>query len=472
MNLSEIEQKIYLSKTLEDKILLSSVYAQIATGGKDKIYDAINFEKKLIENVRNSFLQKLDVSSVKSENVLHVMSEGSLIGGHTRLCERLAVMGNIKSDLLITRKTDQKLLDRFQSIFNHVELSFCEGVELNIRKQIEILSRYNKIVLHHHPDDIALVIALGVLKSIEETVNIFYVNHADHVFSFGKSIPDVMFHISFRGIEIDSMIQDSAYKSTFLGIPLSISTVPSTNQKFNKFIMAGSSFKMKPSLLGSAPKLVDYLLSTFKSHTFTIVGVRKFDYWWWWKKIKYIKRLTLLPPLPYDKYITKVKQADICVDTIPMTGGTAFVEMYLLGLTPVGINSGVFGYSPIDQVKVDFVTEINFDKLQINHEKLFTQLNEVHALSYVEKRYLDALNGQLHPIPVYLTKKKNNLNAFVRKGKQDISFSEVCNIFSIQSLSFRQKLNLLFRNFKISIFLLKSNFTIAIRDKFILYIKG
>ena len=451
MNLSEIENQIYLSKTLEDKILLSSVYAQIVTGGKDKVYDAIKFEKKLIENIRNSFLLNLDVSGAKSENILHVLSEGYLMGGHTRLCERLAVMGNIKSDLLITRKTDQKLLDRFQSFFNHIELSFCEDVESSIRKQIEILSGYNKVVLHHHPDDIGLVISLGVLKAIDKKIKIFYVNHADHIFSFGKSLPDIMFHVSSYGIEINKKVVDSKYENTFLGIPLLIQNRPEPKNNIKRFVMAGTSYKMKPTIYGSAPKLVNYLLSKYYDYNFTVIGVNKYDYWWWWIKLRYRKRATFFPLLNFNEYLLEVNKANICVDTLPITGGTAFVEMYLSGLTPIGLSTGIGGYSPVDQVKCNLADEISLNDESINFEKLNEQIIEIHNPTSVEKRYLGAFEGRLHNIPTFM-KRNNNYDSFVRSKKLVLGFSNLNNILCIRSLTFLQKMKLLTKHYRLSPF--------------------
>ena len=225
--------------------------------------------------------------------------------------------------------------------------------------------------------------------------------------------------------------------------------------------MAGSSFKMRPTIAGSSPKIVDYILTNVSSSSFTIIGTERFDYWWWWLKLKYGRRLQFYKSMSYDQYLDQINNSDTCVDTSPVIGGTAFVEMYLLGLNPIGVNSGICGYSPIDQVKCGEVVQLNFENSDVNYKKIFFEIQNVHSLLSVEARYLAALEGRYTELPESLTINRNNLDILVREGRPYIGYTEIKNIFRISVLTFRQKLSLVFCNFNLNIvngfmFLLKS----------------
>jgi hypothetical protein len=447
MIIKEIEKSVHLAESLKDKVAISVLYAQVVTGGKDKVYDAINLEKQLI--LDSSYLvSNYVLSDCDSGRILHVISEGYLSGGHTRLCERLAAMGETPSDLLVTRHVDDVVMHRLEKYFSEIFITYCHDVEKNVFNQLKVLARYSKVILHIHPDDILLVISLGLLKLIKKNIQVYFVNHADHLFSYGKSLPDVMFQISNRGYQVDSTIRNSSYNNSFLGIPISNTSEPNFKRKANRFLMAGSSYKMKPNSDFSAPQLVKYILNKNHNSTFTVIGAGKSDYWWWFLKLKFKSRFLIYGELGYNDYINVVKNSDVCIDTLPITGGTAFVEMYMLGLNPIGLNTGVSGYTPLDIIKVNSVSEVMYEELVLSSHDLYSEIQNVHSIKAVENRYTDALNGCFHNIPISLKVSQNNMDLFVRSKKQDLSGVTLKHLLSIQSLTNYQKLTLFITHFK------------------------
>ena len=205
MNINDIKSEIEESYNINKIVNLSFLYAALASSGKDNIYSAIELENKIVSKYK-TLLSNVDVIENLNSNTLHVMSEVYSSGGHTRLCERLAMMDFELPDLLITRNSNKAAVNRITNYFDKVFITELVSIEDRIIFFMRTISKYKRIVMHIHPDDIEFVIALGVMKYQKSSeLDIYFVNHSDHVFSFGKSLPKVIFQISSRGYDIQKM---------------------------------------------------------------------------------------------------------------------------------------------------------------------------------------------------------------------------------------------------------------------------
>ena len=416
---------IYSTRSLEDKLKLSEYW-----GGLNSIFDMGLYEASVLEShlaecvARDSAISSQSLVNASKKNTLHIISEPYLTGGHTRLCERLSSMEKVVPDLLITRSKVQNLAAE-QRIVGYFGKSYKfnsnDSMLQRIVGYIAILSNYRKLVMHIHQDDICIVVTIALIKKYH-SIKVFFVNHADHCFCFGDSIVDVKLQISSRGYLVDKLRGNANYVSSFIGIPVAIpEQAPIYQHDCKIFVMAGFSWKMKPNKYGSSPKIVEHILKNKPDSSFIIIGPNlTTDYWWWKLYFKYKKRLSIHRALPYEQYLDAIRTADACVDTCPVIGGTAFVEMALQGLKPFGVSSGIGGYTPLDIVKSKAVDKV---LLQPEIVGLYDKIVCFHSEDHVKSRLLSALSGQCSDFPGEFDVNLNNLMLFNKMKKVPMTLS-------------------------------------------------
>ena len=331
---------------------------------------------------------------------LFIATELYLNGGHSRLMERLASFLDNKSMLLLTRVPLDNVLSREKEFFSEVYYDVGESTS-SIDKIISILGRvlkYNVVILNIHPEDIYAVVACGIAKRINDKMKIYFINHADHLFSYGSEISDVWYEISAYGRFVDIKRKITA-KKCFLGIPIkNADEIESFGCRFNDgdlIISAGSNVKYKPRGSVSIIKLVHLLLDTYKKSKMQVIGVQPFrDYWWWLSKLKYGKRLKLSKLLSYPEYLKATQTAKLYVDSHPMPGGTAFTEQYLQGRLCAGLDSMFKGYTPAEMLKVgkesqliDYIENID----NVDFDSIRSMICHVHGFTNVKNRFISSI---------------------------------------------------------------------------------
>lgn len=448
MDLQNILSLALSSTSLNQKLLLARLYAALVTGHPAGIYDAISFERKLLQDF-TPLISELCLAHGEIENeILHIVSEPYTTGGHTRLCEKLALMNSEGANLLITKSADIQVIKRLRRFFKSIDYALNNDELLRIKEIFHYVIKYKKVVLHLHPDDIVTVIAVGLAKTKLKELKVYFVNHADHLFSFGKSITDVMLQISYRGYEVDNLVLDKPYVNSFLGIPVHVNAKPIMKPLIRDIVIAGASFKMKPTAKLSIQKELFKFLSENRLVTLKVIGCNYSDFWWWKLKLYYPKRVTLYNSLPYEKYLEVIKSCDTCIDTAPVTGGTAFVEMFLNNLRPIGLLSGIYGYTPLDKLRLKGLKDIDIYKSSISDE-VWDDISRVHDIKSVKKRYLDALKGKYHPVDQSLTTLNNDMQLFHSGSKVRLSYSNYIDIKNLTFLSNLDKMKMVFKNFNI-----------------------
>lgn len=399
----DFESAIAAEPDLNQALELARLYGNILWFADVGIYDAPSIEKSLIDRCAQFYQNYPVVISEDKKLFLHVISEPFMTGGHTRLMEKLAAMHEKPVDLLISRSASQRAEEYVAKFFSNT-LKITSGQPLDIIVElVNTLSSYSKIVLHIHPDDILTVVACGVVKRLQHK-EIFFVNHADHVFSYGTSIADYYFELSSYGKRLDSLKSISGRKS-FLGIPIKISQEKKADLDFNPvktqellFISAGSDIKYKPQKKYNIFKLVSRILNDYPSSGFLIIGSNiKSSFWWWPLKAKYGRRLEVRAHLDFEEYNKLVQKADFYVDSHPIPGGTAFAEQFVGGRRCVGLISPIQGYSPADKLKRHNIEEVLHSIAEYKHSNaVFEAIVEINSFESVKKRYLKCvMEGQV-----------------------------------------------------------------------------
>lgn len=388
--LSSIRDLILTQKDINKSIELAEVYGAVLWAVDKGVYDEPELEDILTARCM-SVVQKGD-AHLPLKDCIHLISEPYLIGGHTRLMEQLSTMHSEKPDLLITRQSDERAIERTRIFFN--ECTFVKpGTPLKkIAEIIEYLKSYKRVVLHIHPDDMVTVIACNILKTITGA-KVFFVNHADHVFTYGSTVADVYFEISTFGQQRDMKKNISGMKS-FLGIPLSSNWVPKKHRLPERddvlnFFSAASPFKFKPVKNYDSRPTIHRVLSEFKNATFWIVGANPYtNVWWWSLKIRYWRRFKILSSVPYESYLKLLEKADFYVDSYPAPGGTAFAEQLVSGRRCVGLSAPIQGYSPADNLKSKSLDDLITSIFQCdNEESVIESVYAVNGYDAVKARY-------------------------------------------------------------------------------------
>lgn len=463
--MADLESRIISESDVNKALEISAQYGNLLWFADVGIYDAPGIESELIDRcfevVNHEVFEHLDGCA----SVAHVISEPLLTGGHTRLMEKLAGMHEHPVDLIISRCASPRAELRVKSFFSKMSKVSADRPLDIVIQLVKLFFSYEKIVLHIHPDDICTVVACGVAKRLFGT-EVFFVNHADHVFSYGTSVADYYFEISSYGGKLD-LAKTIHGKKSFLGIPVKSSVasqnldlVPDINQSL-LFVSAGSDIKYKPNKGKDIFALVSRILDVYTSSRFLIIGTNlKTAFWWWPLKIKYRGRLEIRAHLEFDDYNKAVARADYYVDSHPIPGGTAFAEQYLNGQRCVGLVSPIQGYSPADKLKRQTVDEVLSSINEYLHsDSIFTEIQSVNGVENVKQRYLACLfKGQTTENLLDISNSWTGDVSFFMKDKPrsniDVSVSSFMSLYHLgggfalrlfRHLTFFKKIKLLFK---------------------------
>lgn len=383
-----------LESDIQDALVLAQVYGGLLWAIDVDVYEAADLERHLVAQCLGR-VQIPDIPKTR-DLYLHVVSEPYHHGGHTRLMERLAGMHEEPVDLLVSRQVETSVHERLSDYFRCIEVAQGEQALERLQSIVDVLVRYEKVVLHLHPDDIVTIVACGLIKrALGKRFTVFFVNHADHAFNFSASVADYYFELSSYGHQIDKKRGLSARKC-FLGIPigngLQGTLKPVEGKQGIKVFSAASAIKFKPSGGLDIRPSVRALLSKFPDAQLWVVGANPLTNTWWWPiKLRYPRRFFMMRHMPYAEYMSLVEQADFYMDSYPLPGGTAFAEQVLKGQRCIGLIGPMPGYTPAERLKVETVDQL-LDTVEHPRDAVFdevvSQIIESNGEQAVRARYL------------------------------------------------------------------------------------
>lgn len=408
-----IEFKIYNISDIQEKYILAKWLGRFLTVNNCEIYQLNEIElhlAKLTKQVLNlpKKLQK------KRQNTLHIASEIYVYGGHTRLIKSLAnVTGSDKSDLLITRNTKFEKLPRdiVEEIKNIFIIDDLLSINVVLQTVKNILS-YRKIILHIHPDDIETSVALIIAKELDSSIDIYFLNHSDHTFSFGMQSADIVLEISGYGWDLRKSrgIED---KSSFLGLPIS-SRMVEVKAQSGLIVSGGSGFKFKPLGGHSLKNLFFKILAKNHKYRIILIGPSYLtDLWILFVKLRHPLRFRVISRMDYADYIRILNKTSLYIDSYPVTGGTAFTEALINGLPVLGLSGGPNGYGLADCIRVssedDFIKKLvsilEADETEIKKQALIREYaKNYHSSDDLLSRYQSIVNFKkiIQPHPLLL----------------------------------------------------------------------
>lgn len=406
--MDDLRSRIFKERDLNRLLRLASFYGQMRWQNNDGVYSDPELETYVIHAVlEKANLNLSDRNSQGEESVL-IASELYDGGGHSRVVENwlLSEADFRDHSLVVSHGLTPKIIQSLQR--DRIPFHICcgNGIRL-IQEIISWCSNAKRIILHIHPDDIYSSVAAAFLSSKGKEV--FFYNHADHVFSYGMIVSDVICEISSYGVEINRKFGRVLKSSTFLGIPIAHkSAYKARNANQLKMILSsGSAYKFCPSST-SFCNFIDSMLSSRDDVEIVLIGPNGKEVWWEDIKKRWKKKVVFYGEIPHDQYSSVVEQADVYMDSIPVTGGTAFPEALIRGLFVSGINNSIQGYSPVDKLRVDSISELvvrvseilDLDSCQIKKQKNVREVtSKFHSIEAFHSRLRGMYEGKYDTCP-------------------------------------------------------------------------
>lgn len=392
LRLDDLSQALWLAEIVGETLSKNTLSTFSSPEIEDHVFSLF---------IKNKSLSSVENNSQDVDKVAFIITEPYNTGGHTRLMERLSGYLNCPVDLVITRNVSSGVYQRLSPHFENIYLCPEKSVVNRLLSIFEVIKNYTRLVLFIHPNDIVTVTACRILKKTNSNTEVFFVNHADHVFNYGVSVADYWFQLSAYGDAVDKLRNGLTGLKTFIGIPVPfpknrVIPKPINDGDVSLVISSGDSYKFKTKKEGSIIPLLRRFLEMDSHPSIYIIGVNVIrDYWWWGLKLRYLKRLKLINKLPYEEFLDVTSRADVYIDSHPIPGGTTFVEQYLQGRYCVGLTTNLYGYSPVEYVKYNTVDEV-FENRIFNRcedeSEIYEMIKNVNSPQEVSARFLGTLN--------------------------------------------------------------------------------
>ena len=349
--LSEIKSCYCAAQDFSEKLRLAKVYGKVCAWNSIGIYRDDYFEDDLIAH----YCKHADVVTRSPRKaLLQIISCPRSSGGHTRLLENLLDLSPVESDVLISWPIET--VDCLQN--SKIDRLFHRENGFSIDEIALLAANYKTICLHIDPEDIETAVAVGIAKQAAGN-RVVFVNHADHVFSFGFRSADFVAEVSSFGFALSKRARNVV--SGYVGIPMGINYLRGIEPPVGgrmRLATGGSAKKFRSSNGMSFQRFVYRILSSNNSAVFLVVGVDWKSPSWLLLKIRFPRRFQAIVSLPHAQYIEIIRQADLYIDSFPMCGGTAFPEARSLGIPVTGLVTGANGYTSLDRTKFESIDDL------------------------------------------------------------------------------------------------------------------
>jgi hypothetical protein len=353
----ELDQISHLlrSKALEARsfdcaMVFASLYGQLHWDNISGFFADEGLEQALFERWKDEFTAAEDPR--EDGTWCHILTRDEQ-GGHIRLLMQLANgldYCGIRQTLLVSQKLTTQMRPEFSGPLRNTQV--LEGSLAQRAHNCFAAGLHSNVVLMHiHPNDIVAALAARALQQAGKTV--LFVNHADHVFSFGPGAADAVLEICAIGWKT-SKERRHVRAQYFLGIPITSEReqlLPEIVNREAPILTIGSPVKYRPANELNFARFLEGLLSKV-TNDIVLIGPNGSEAWWADLRNKFPDRVRFKGILPHDEVKQEYLQASCYVDSFPMDGGTTFSEAMMQGLASFGLNrQSSLGISPADEVR-------------------------------------------------------------------------------------------------------------------------
>lgn len=344
--INRLRRRALASSDADEALRLAAQYGFLRRLNSDGIYTDTEFEAALWERLRPS-MPRLGAPS--SNGVMHVLTETYDRGGHTKLA--LAWL-RIRAGRDVQRvHVTRRLTLRSQNALDDAGVRYSVSVGTPTERLAQLMNACGEattIVLHIHPEDI--IGALAARAARDTGRRVLFLNHSDHLFSFGVGVSDCVLEVSGFGW-LKTRAARGANRQSFIGIPLDASYTTSADTTLRSssgpILTVGSTEKYRPNGHANFPEFIN-LLARRVDNDIHLIGPSGLEPWWTVLASEIRDRVIFHGPLPFDETRERVAECAAYVDSFPITGGTMFQQAFMSGAPVFGLTVGGGGYGLVD----------------------------------------------------------------------------------------------------------------------------
>ncbi|MFD2743238.1 MULTISPECIES: glycosyltransferase [Sphingobacterium] len=273
-------------------------------------------------------------SCKKERKILHICSEVYTTGGHTKLLYNWVQNDVTSQHTILSTRMDMSAINAVskrylgQEIAKHV----CLPQEDHLRRaqalKDQLYENYDLVVLHIHPDDSLCNL---VFSDPKITIQIAFVNHADHVFWLGSTISTILVQLRKPFLILD-VERRQIEKSFYIPLPIVEAplTAPTEQDSFSTtqadevvILCIGSEVKFEPNEKYNFYEECIRIVEKHKNVRIKLIGVSKEGKY----AIKHQhERIDYLGLLDYEDLEKYRSSCDIYLEGFPMPSFTATLE--------------------------------------------------------------------------------------------------------------------------------------------------
>jgi hypothetical protein len=405
-------------KSTKAKIALANYCGMLAS----KNYCG-TFREKKIEGFFKSYSNslKLDepkLGAIQTNNIVHIFTTTYITGGHTRFLENLVKLDdNYIHHLIVTDQGDveprQSLLDLIQSKGGHMHFLERTSLEEQINSfRCFVFENAAKVMMHIHPHDFLPSIAF---QDKPKELEVFFFNHADHLFSYGCDVSDTIINIREEANRI-SVHERFMKRSSILPLPI----IKNDNQPSDLISIREKYGVKENDIIGLAIGNPEKFYKNKKHHFFRtiskalaqnpnlivfIVGVSKMDFCPELDAIEH-DRLHFMGIQKDPSDLQRI--ADIAIDPMPIGSYTALLETCYYGAYPLVCYDTIFLFDLYTdasfggKINLDLTEESYLEHLHsicvgnvnIKKTEVSKGVKETHTGSSWVKRFYQIIEGE------------------------------------------------------------------------------
>jgi hypothetical protein len=349
---SMLRTEVLGASHFDSALVLASLYGRLHWDNISGFFSDEELEQALFERWKSEF-KAFKGQDRGDGSWCHLVTRAYASGGHTRLLRQLANglddVG-IPQSLIVSQKVAKKTSKTLSKPLRNVRV-MSGNLAQRARGCFAAGQAADVVLMHIHPDDIVAALAARALRQSGKKV--LFVNHADHVFSFGPGAADAVLEICATGWKTTQQ-RRHALAQHFMGIPITSEREkmpPEREVREGPILTIGGPGKYQPSSELNFSRFLQDLLNKVPNDA-VLIGPTGNEAWWADLRDKFPKRVHFKGVLPPDEVKREYLKASCYVDSFPMDGGTTFSEAMMQGVAAFGLNrQSALGISPADGVR-------------------------------------------------------------------------------------------------------------------------
>lgn len=408
------------------------------------------FNSEEIENSLLNISQRHTVELPQKYNdnsVLHVFTACWITGGHTQVARRWIENSpsNQKHSMVFISQpnpeTDTPHLLKKAVIEKNGELIYLDNSKSFIEKALELrqlASKYEKIVLHVHMDDIVPILAFGTLNFKRP---ITYFNHGDHLFWLGVSISDLVVNFRTSSSRVNEKFRNIE-KNYVLPLPIdeitqnsdSVTAVDSIKKelgfsKDDKVILTmAAGYKYKPFENYDFTNVISQILSKNKDTVFLAIGPSLDEKCWKKLSKKFPNRVKILGFISNDKVDKYLKIADLAIDSFPFSSFVALMDIAKYNIPCLSLKTPLNEIDCFEEARIscetqrELASKVNYLLISNESSTLYPVLEENHIgegfQKHLNRLYINfPTQHQIYNVKQDKDREVSDLELFVYKNQ-------------------------------------------------------